>query len=70
MIRQISNSLGFGTYYLTIFKNFQKIKKKINFFLKVTQQLRLDKMLIEEGIVRRKGSTLFFGAQKSVKKKS
>ena len=25
-------------------------------------------MLIEEGIVRRKGSTLFFGAQKSVKK--
>ena len=73
MIRQISNSLGFGTYYLTIFKNFQKIFKKLKknkFFLKVTQQLRLDKMLIEEGIVRRKGSTLFFGAQKSVKKKS
>ena len=34
----------------------------MDLFLKVTQQLRLDKMLIEEGIVRRKGS-VFFGAK-------
>ena len=51
MMRPISNSDGLWHFFLSFFS----LETFFTFFHKVNTKLRLDKMLVEEGIVRRQG---------------